>query len=605
MVEGRLVTWERIVKHCPRAAIYTAVLVVLFSYGSLELTPAARAQGVHDVAEAEQLLVMIAGELGGRETWGAGIIVGKDQDALTIITAGHVVRRGDLKAERLTVQLKAAQGRPIAATILPHSDAQLDIALLRVERLREHGVDIDRVAFDRLAEPATLRPGDPVYSLGYPRRRPWDINAKPDHFTARRETRLYYQSNILVPGHSGGALLTRDGELVGMILSDQAPDGEAVAITEVLAKVAAWNYPVGLRNRFAQTVPILLSSGSGFTCQIVDGVAYCWGSNNEGQLGSGIASDSARPVRVRERIDFRSIGTGSRHACAITTSGSAYCWGDNSSGQLGDGSTTSRRVPIAVAGGLIFVAVHGGWDHTCAVTPDGEAYCWGENEDGQLGNGSRINSAVPLRVAGNVRWRAVSAGIGYTCGVAYGGNAYCWGSNHFGHLGNSSKIPSAEPVPVAGGLSFSSISAGNLHTCGITTQGRAYCWGNNKTGELGNGTKQASAEPMPVAGDLSFASIVSSKPSGKSFTCGVTVKGAAYCWGFPSEWLGSRDVQHNAKPLRVETDVMFAAISSGFSHSCGRTRDGTVYCWGSNRSGQLSDAASGDTWRPVAVQLDR
>jgi len=82
----------------------------------------------------------------------------------------------------------------------------------------------------------------------------------------------------------------------------------------------------------------------------------------------------------------------------VTTAGAAYCWGDNDNGQLGDGTTTPRAGPVAVLGGLTFVAVGAGDAHTCGITTAGAAYCWGFNGNGQLGDGTTTDQLSPVRV---------------------------------------------------------------------------------------------------------------------------------------------------------------------------------------------------------------
>ena len=51
---------------------------------------------------------------------------------------------------------------------------------------------------------------------------------------------------------------------------------------------------------------------------------------------------------------------------------------------------------------------------------------------------------------------------------------------------------------VAGGVSFAAVTAGGYHTCGVTIVGAAYCWGGNRYGELGDGTTTDRHTPTRV-----------------------------------------------------------------------------------------------------------
>src|SRR5664280_2694785 len=79
------------------------------------------------------------------------------------------------------------------------------------------------------------------------------------------------------------------------------------------------------------------------------------------------------------------IAAGSSHTCALAPSGQAYCWGLNDNGQLGDNTTTDRQTPVAVQqGGVTFTSITAGYRHTCGLTGAGAAYCWGYNGHGEL-----------------------------------------------------------------------------------------------------------------------------------------------------------------------------------------------------------------------------
>lgn len=337
-----------------------------------------------------------------------------------------------------------------------------------------------------------------------------------------------------------------------------------------------------------------VSDGTGHTCALTPpGAAYCWGFNNQGELGNGTTTGSpvcgtpcvVNPAPVSGGLTFASVSAGASHSCGVTLAGAAYCWGDNSSGDLGDGTTAQRTSPVAVSGGLTFAMVSAaGNDYTCGVTTAGAAYCWGDNGAGQLGNGGTTNSTTPVAVTGGLTFSMVSAGYSHTCGVTTAGSAYCWGFNGVGKLGNGDTTSSTMPVAVSGGFSFAAVSAGGDFTCGVTT-GAAYCWGANALGQLGNGSTTTSTTPVAVAGGLDFRQVSAGEGS---HTCGVTTAGAAYCWGTNYYGaLGHGPTASSTIPLEVFGALVFTTISAGYAHTCGVTSGGATYCWGANWGGQL------------------
>jgi alpha-tubulin suppressor-like RCC1 family protein len=204
-----------------------------------------------------------------------------------------------------------------------------------------------------------------------------------------------------------------------------------------------------------------VSAGHFHTCGVTsDNRAYCWGANFSGQLGDGTNTQRLRPMAVAGGLNFRQVLAGARdrygtsHSCGVTTSYQGYCWGGNDEGQLGDGTTTQRLKPRAVAGGLQFSGLIPGGDHTCAVTTASVAHCWGYDYYGQLGDGSPVGNAAPTRlspfaVVGELALKAVTPGGTHTCALTTGNLAYCWGANA-GQLGDGTTDWTSTPVPVAG-----------------------------------------------------------------------------------------------------------------------------------------------------------
>ena len=274
-----------------------------------------------------------------------------------------------------------------------------------------------------------------------------------------------------------------------------------------------------------------VSAGGEATCAIMtDGNAYCWGDNTYGELGNGTTTSSAVPVLVSGGHTWASLSILSdatdnyATACGVTTSGAGYCWGSNNNGQVGDGTTALRDSPTLVSGGYTWSSISVSYDEACGVTTSHVGYCWGGAGPGDLGNQSYgPDVSAPSAIYGGLSWSAISVGSDFVCGVTTGNVGYCWGWNYFGQLGDANPgINEDTPAAIAGSHTWSSISAGAGDACGVTTGGSGYCWGGNNSGEDGNNsgdTEQSS--PVAVVGGHTWALIT----EGNSTTCGVTTNG--------------------------------------------------------------------------------
>jgi alpha-tubulin suppressor-like RCC1 family protein/S1-C subfamily serine protease len=535
-----------------------------------------------------QLVVRVESEVG----FGSGIIVGTRSDTLFIVTANHVVRRGPVGADSVDVRFRWQPDGSVRATLLPNADDSLDLALLVVSplssvppdpgaRAGRAGIDIrfdgGALPFDRLGDLDALGRGDPIYLLGHPNGLPWRINTIPERFIGRRGESLDFESNLLARGHSGGALLNEDREVIGLLKSDQAPYGEAVSLYAIARRLEAWGYPVDLRLRAPQ-----LEAGAGRTCVLTSrGETRCQGFDNRYESG---------PIEFEMRLEQLSITDD--HACGIAAGGRAFCIGNNSNAQLGDGTTISRYdAPSEVAGGLIFETISAGSGHSCGLVSDGDVYCWGLAEGGQLGTWFDEDRPTPVRVPTTERFLSVSTSWQYSCGLAASGLAYCWGA-----VANASSNRGTPITRQAGDLGFVSLTTGTYQICGVATTGAAFCWGFNDDAQLGIGTVDDDfhEEPRPVSGNHSFKSI----SSGVSHTCGVTTDGDAWCWGLNRQGqLGNGSTDNSSVPVRVKGELVFEKLSAGHLHTCGLTTDGTIWCWGDNGEGGV-----GPSGQPVHTE---
>jgi len=348
-----------------------------------------------------------------------------------------------------------------------------------------------------------------------------------------------------------------------------------------------------------------LSPGTDHSCAQVGYGIYCWGRNDNGELGDSTLTLRTLPVPVPFNppfgAAFNAPALGDSHTCATTSVAELYCWGSDSSGQLGIGSQSDRRIfPTLVSGGLSFALVTAGRAHTCAqIAGANELYCWGANDRGQLGDSTNTLRTAPVRVSGGVALGSATAGRDHTCALSGAdGSAYCWGDNTFGQLGDSSTTARNTPVPVAGGHTFNQINAGGNHTCGVTNTGEAYCWGENADGQLGDSTSTQRIIPVKVVGSVTIGLVT----AGGRFTCGQSNDVKLYCWGRNLDGqLGIGSFTSQLTPQLVSGDPYSWAIMSGDRHACTATWSGVAYCWGANTFGQLGDGTRATRTSPVPI----
>ena len=107
----------------------------------------------------------------------------------------------------------------------------------------------------------------------------------------------------------------------------------------------------------AAAVSTTVAVGTYFSCAVHDGRAYCWGNNDDGQLGDGGEVMRAAPAAVPGVTGVVEIGAGYGHACARTAGGEVFCWGDNSNRQVPGATGEEARQAVRVAG----VMARRGW----------------------------------------------------------------------------------------------------------------------------------------------------------------------------------------------------------------------------------------------------
>jgi hypothetical protein len=205
------------------------------------VSPRARAQDQYDALK--RLVVMIRGKLGDAPVGGAGIVFGAGNNRLYIATANHVVRRGTRTAESVEVQLRWLPGEWVPASVLEHGDVDLDLAVIAVPGASK--LSTPEFAWQVLVSPQSLAPGNKVFPIGYPEATPWFMNIQA-HLVSSVTNALIFTEGNLRPGHSGGALVTEQAGIVGLVTQVDPLVGQSTRIDRIRERLIEWSYSVQL-----------------------------------------------------------------------------------------------------------------------------------------------------------------------------------------------------------------------------------------------------------------------------------------------------------------------------------------------------------------------
>ncbi|HEY0251847.1 MAG TPA: hypothetical protein VGC41_09990 [Kofleriaceae bacterium] len=295
---------------------------------------------------------------------------------------------------------------------------------------------------------------------------------------------------------------------------------------------------------------------------MADSTVSCWGTNPDGQLGTGDTDDVDVPTPIG-LSGVKEIGMGGTFACALVGDG-VQCWGANDSHQLGIGTGPDESdppshsfTPVTVAGlehGVAHISV--GYAHACAVMVAGPMVCWGSNTSGELGIAEPDDTtifeqpgaagdplaptegiATPRSIGLGYHWSIVADASGQVkvFGNDYDEQTLGLGPDAFGDYRsptNILKVPatvtyvsdlcaiasgdvwcwstprtaaSGDPATpaIVDGVSNIVQVEGDATTCAVDTNGAVFCWGEGPNFELGDGIERAGSvtEPVPV---LSF-----------------------------------------------------------------------------------------------------
>jgi alpha-tubulin suppressor-like RCC1 family protein len=184
-----------------------------------------------------------------------------------------------------------------------------------------------------------------------------------------------------------------------------------------------------------------------------DGTVWAWGSNSRGALGVGLPEGKyvPEPVQMPGLTGVRSVAATGLGGLALKNDGTIFSWGTNGEGQLGTGTVgqdcldlppagpncySNVAVPVINLTGATSVAASS--LNGYASLSDGTAWAWGYDRYGSLGTGQQCDdcrTGTPGQVVTlqNVRKVAANGSGGYALDSS--GSVWAWGEHFSGQLG--------------------------------------------------------------------------------------------------------------------------------------------------------------------------
>lgn len=363
-----------------------------------------------------------------------------------------------------------------------------------------------------------------------------------------------------------------------------------------------------------------IAVGQYHTCALVEnenqeGKLYCWGRNNNEQLGEDSAEleSISYPYKssTLDAEDIASISAYNDTNCFLDNSTDTKCFGDNSQYQFGDNTNTSNYIPQAPSPASPsfsnYSDIQNGKNHTCAITNTNDMDCWGYDNFGGTARGT-VNTTYPIpqdapALASNVN--SISLGSFHSCLINSTQDVACWGLGASGQLGDGTNqnlltVPAVLTVYEPGSTTpakFSKVELGADFTCALTDKGIIMCWGSSSFNQLGGARDEndqnvilsSSNTPVKINSDLEFIDLSAADDQ----ACALDKDNFLYCWGN-----GYDEIQ------KISEITKYSMIEVGINHTCALTTEGKMHCWGLNNFGQLGNSNTIGSLSPVEVDFD-
>ena len=327
---------------------------------------------------------------------------------------------------------------------------------------------------------------------------------------------------------------------------------------------------------------------------------------------------TAEPILIEalKGDKFKYIDSNGESFMGVTVDGKVIVWGSNDQGQLGTGftpSSTYNNQPTLLVNfkRTEMKTVSCGSKHSAFLAENGEVYMCGSSENGRLGLGETVMNPtspyqyIPRLILGLPNIKKISCGVSHTVAIDCSYHLWAWGNGWFGKLGTGNSEEYIQPVEIplhsfypnleygeAGDEErLKEVACGEFHTLLLTSKGNVYGAGFDKC----VGIELIGSNEVFYFHKLNCIKDVKAIAAGIDHSLVVTSRGQLYGWGSNSyNKLGPLEKKADAKLKYLEChqiiithNTPFEKVAAGSNHSAAISSDGVVFVWGAASSGRL------------------
>jgi len=327
--------------------------------------------------------------------------------------------------------------------------------------------------------------------------------------------------------------------------------------------VAVNQFPDVIATNSASSGVTRIATGPAHSCVVVDngtnlkvgdndsipggtnGAIYCWGLNDQHQLGNNNAGtdNQSSPVLV-DNVTLThpvSVTAADNFTCSLDNNSAVACWGtglpdltnfgsavqidaggDSLCGVLDNGSLKCAGGSLGTPPVGTFQQVSVGDNTTnpvaCAVADNGSVQCWGDSSNPNYNTPTLLDNVTQVSVGSNHACAVINDPSSYN-------NLVCWGNNSFYQSSTSTD-------------EVAYVAVGAKHSCAVTANGTMRCWGDRSNGKIGNNTDANDSPGYESSPSLLGGSYTNATQMalGAEHTCALLVNDASpqqevRCWG--------------------------------------------------------------------------